>query len=349
MRLDEITLCFDMHGCPNRCLHCWLGITPNGNMPVSFLEDTAENFRSFTDCLQIYDWYREPDYRDNYREMFELCGELSDKPPEHFELVSFWRLVRDKEYVRWLSSVGVKNAQLTIFGDEETTDRYVGRKGAYREILSSLEILMENRITPRIQAFVNKDNIDMLPHIEEIIKEFELEKRCREFGGEFAFFLHQGSCDGENEKLYDLRITPDDMAKIPPLLEKYTLKHFGKGSMAEVLGRAEQELYEELLSDRSKTSYVSRRPVFYIDKDYNVYPNITAPSAYWRLGNIKTHSAKEVLENYIVSKSPAQHTALTVPVCDTVRACGDSSSLRLFSRGDYILFMLNKFCRINAL
>ncbi len=48
--------------------------------------------------------------------------------------------------------------------------------------------------------------------------------RCRAFGGEFSFFLHQGSCDGESEKLYGVWVTPDDLAKIPPLLEAYTLR-----------------------------------------------------------------------------------------------------------------------------
>ncbi|MDE7293933.1 MAG: radical SAM protein, partial [Oscillospiraceae bacterium] len=299
----------------------------------------------FTDSLQVYDWYREPDYKDNYREMFELCNRLSDKPIKHFELVSFWRLVRDEGYVKWLSSLGVKTAQLTLFGDEEATDFYVGRKGAYREILRSVDILMENRITPRIQVFVNKNNIAGLSHIEELIKRLDLDNRCRKFGGEFSFFLHQGSCDGENEKLYSVRVTPDDMAKIPKLLEAYTLKHFGKESISEVFGQTEQSLYNELITDNSTADYVSDSPVFYIDKDFNVYPNVTAPAAHWCLGNLKKQGTENVLRNYLESKSPSQNTRLTVPICDIVKACGDKESLCLFGKGDYIIFLLNKFCR----
>ena len=349
MKFNEITLCLDMYGCPNRCKHCWLGVTPNGNMPVSALTDIAEQFRPFTDSLQIYDWYREPDYRDNYRELFELCSRLSDKPIKHFELVSFWRLVRDGEYVKWLSSLGLKTAQLTLFGDEEATDFYVGRKGAYREILRSVDILIENKITPRIQTFVNKNNIDGLSHIEEIIERLDLYNRCKSFGGEFSFFLHQGSCDGENEKLYDVRLTPEDMTKIPPSLEACTLRHFGKNNIAEVFGQTEQSLYNELVTDNSTADIVNGSPVFYIDKDFNVYPNITAPAAHWCLGSLKKQGAEEVLRNYLESKSPAQNTRKTVPICDIVRACGDKDSLRLFGRGDYIDFMLNKFCRDRTL
>jgi hypothetical protein len=47
-----------MHGCPNRCKHCWLGITPNGNMTVEDLKFVAGAFRPFTKDLEIVDRYR---------------------------------------------------------------------------------------------------------------------------------------------------------------------------------------------------------------------------------------------------------------------------------------------------
>lgn len=345
MKFNKITVCLDMYGCPNRCKHCWLGTTPNGNMSVSEIEFAAEQFRLYTDCFQIYDWYREPDYRDKYHELYRLCNQLSDKPIEHFELISFWRLVRDEKYVKWLSSLGLQKAQLTIWGSQETTDFYIGREGAYTEILESIEILLKNKISPRIQTFINKSNIDELIHVESLIKRLDLEERCRSFGGEFSFFLHQGSCDGENEKLYDIRVTPEDLKHIPELLEKYTLSHFNKSKIMDVFGRTEQSLYEELVQDYSTASYVSDSPVFFIDKDFNVYPNITAPAPHWCLGNLKRHGVKIVLENYVENNSAAQRTRLTVPICDIVKTQGDSTSQRLFSKNDYIEFLLNKYCR----
>lgn len=345
MKFKEITVCLDMYGCPNRCRHCWLGTTPNGNMSISEIEFAAEQFRPFTECFQIYDWYREPDYRDNYQELYNLCNQLSDKPVKHFELISFWRIVRDEEYVKWLSSLGLQKVQLTIWGSKETTDFYIGRKGAYTEILEAIEILIKNKISPRIQTFINKSNIDELSYVENLIKRLDLEKRCRTFGGGFSFFLHQGSCDGENEKMYDVRVTPYDLEHIPELLEKYTLSHFNSNKIMDVFGKTEQLLYEELVQDYSTASYVSDSPVFFIDKDFNVYPNITAPAPHWCLGNLKKHGARTVLENYVESNSAAQQTRLTVPICDIVKAQGDRRSQRLFSKDDYISFLLNKYCR----
>ena len=65
--------------------------------------------------------------------------------PERFELASFWRLVRDPDYAGFLKEVGVRQVQLTFFGLEELTDRYTGRKGAFRELLPSWAVLSRSR------------------------------------------------------------------------------------------------------------------------------------------------------------------------------------------------------------
>ena len=131
----KIIVCLDMYGCPNRCKHCWLGGTPNGKLDIDDLKFVANEFRPFKDNLEVSDRYREEDYNDNYRELWQLTTELSNTKTPHFENISYWRMVRDHEYAKWLVSLGVKAAQLTIFGDEATTDYFVGRKGAYKEML----------------------------------------------------------------------------------------------------------------------------------------------------------------------------------------------------------------------
>lgn len=345
MRFEKISAALDMAGCPNRCRHCWIGHSPNGRLTVDDLKYVAEQFRPFTDCLTIDDWYREPDYQDNYKELWNLCNHLSDTREEHFELISVWRIVRDREYVKWLSSIGLKTAQLTLFGGQKTTDDYTGRKNAYNEILDAIQILLENRISPRIQVFVNKDNIHELSSVEDLIENLHLEERCRSFGGEFSFFLHQGSCDGENENLYDIRVTPEDLQKIPQALVAHTLRYFHKNSLSEIFGETERKLCETLQNDSSTASYVSERPVFFIDKDFNVYPNITSPKPFWLLGNLQTDGINTVLENYIESRSYAQHTRLHVPLGRIVKEKGNDESQRIFTKGDYVIYLLNQYCK----
>jgi hypothetical protein len=204
-----------MAGCPNRCKHCWLGVTPNGRLNEYDLRFVAEAFRPFTDNLTIDSWYREPDYLPEYNRLWELEHELSDsKRVPHWELMSVWRAAREPEYVLWLKSLGLKTCQVTLFGGREKTDYYTGRHGSYDEIVDTIEQLLNVEIAPRIQVFVNQDNIGDLGTVVDLIHEMRLEERCANFEIPFSVFVHQGSPDGENAKLYDIRVTPKDLEQV---------------------------------------------------------------------------------------------------------------------------------------
>ncbi len=346
-KLNKITIGVDMAGCPNRCKHCWLGATPNGKMKKEDMVFVANVFRPYANQLDIASWYREPDFSKDYKELWDLEYQLSDEKIPHFELMSYWRMVRDKDYAVWLYSLGVRKCQLTLFGSEKTTDYYVGRKGAYSEIIKSIDILFEHGIAPRIQVFVNKDNIDELPFIEELINILELENRCKEIGQEFQLFVHQGSCEGENEKLYDIRITGEDLNKIPEKLVMFTLKHFGEKNLKEILGKPEKDLIKELLEDKTTVTTVSTSPVFYVDANFNVYPNVTQPATWWRLGNLKTDGVEQIINNYVNNKTKAQYLINYIPIGEMVSLCGNPNSERLFTKEDYIIYVQNQFCKNN--
>lgn len=67
-KLNKITVCFDMAGCPNRCKHCWIGVTKNGRLEIHNMVSIAERFKKYTKELEVFSWYREPDYRDDYKD-----------------------------------------------------------------------------------------------------------------------------------------------------------------------------------------------------------------------------------------------------------------------------------------
>lgn len=234
--------------------------------------------------------------------------------------------------------------QLTLFGGARSTDFWTGRKGAYQDILQAMDLLLDNRIAPQIQVFVNKENVDELPLVEELIRERNLVQRCAAFGGAFTAFVHTGSCDGENAKHYDIWPTQEDLAKIPPMLAEYTLRHFGVNTLQEVFGEPESLLCERLSDDLSTENLVEENPVLYVDSRFNVYPNLTAPASYWCLGNLKKSSAGEILDNYRQGRSMAQTVRREVPLGELVRACGDPNSQRLFDQGDYTMYLLNRYC-----
>ena len=200
-KFDKLSLVMDLLGCPNRCKHCWLSHAPNPRLGPEDLRFAAGALRPFCRELEVYDWTREPDFGDDYREKWALCEKLSTcGGRDHFELASLWRVARDEGYAPWLKTVGVDVVQLTLFGGEEATDWFTGRRGAYQDILTSVDRLLEAGIAPRVQAFVNKRNLGELPAVEDFVRRLSLEERCRDVGREFRCFVHQGSCAGENRR-----------------------------------------------------------------------------------------------------------------------------------------------------
>ena len=342
---EKVTVCLDMAGCPNRCRHCWLGVTPNGRLYLNDLQYMAEAFHPFAKDLSVCSWYREPDYLNNYQELFALENHLSATQTPHFELMSFWRAVRDPHYVPWLRELNVKACQLTLFGTEETTDYHCGRKGAYQEILKAADLLLKNGIAPRFQVFIHQENVDELPLLEELFVKREYAHRVKDIGRELAVFVHQGSCDGESEKQYGIWLTPESVKKIPDSFAVSTLKHFQKQNLFDVFGQTEEALYGELATEASTQDFVSTTPVFFVDKDFYVYPNISTPSPWWRLGHLKTDGCKAILKRYAAYQSPAQRIAKTVPIGDMVKAFGNESSQRLFLKDDYLSYLLNRYCQ----
>lgn len=348
MRYENILVALDMLGCPNRCRHCFMGWRPNPRLGEEDLRFVAGAFRPYANTLTVSDWNREPDFGDDYKEKWELCRALSTPgaPPEHYELASVWRLARDPGYGPWLKGLGLRYVQLTLFGGQALTDFFTGREGAYQDILRAIDALLESGIAPRIQVFVNQRTAPQLPLVMELVERLELEERCAAIGIPFACFAHQGSCDGEGEKLYPIWPTEQELARIPEKLAAYTCRHFQASSLGEVFGQEEGRLVRHLWEDDSTESLGgTARPVLYVDGDFNVYPNIGTPAPQWRLGNLRTDGPAKVLETLAQDQSPAQHIRKTVPLSRLARACGDPDSRRLFGRGDYIDYLLNRYCR----
>ena len=132
--MKSLTLVVDMKGCPNRCKHCWLGHFNNTPIEDNADEFLVAYFKNYFENITFYSWLREPDYTKAYVKRWNKDNEISiNVKPQRFELASFYKLNRDKNYVKFLKDVGVKVVQLTYFGLEEMTDKYVGRKGAYKE------------------------------------------------------------------------------------------------------------------------------------------------------------------------------------------------------------------------
>lgn len=328
----QLSLVVDMHGCPNRCKHCWLGHMPNIKMNDEIDIEIIEYFKPYFKEISYYSWLREPDYSDNYQERWIRDNKISTLKPMRFELASFYRLVRDKNYIDFLKSVGTKKVQLTFFGLKEMTDYYVGRKNAFEELLEATEILIKNQIAPRWQAFINEENKDELVQLLDLIDSLNLYDRCKAFGSEFKFFIHAGSCDGENRKLYSIRITKEN---VPQVLIPYFLDYENY--------KTEQELCEILKESKEYVTFdYSEHLVLNISNQMDVYFNYTHMTKEWKIGNIKEDHPQELIRKIEEDDVFALQKAKEITIGELIRKYGDFTSQRLFEESDYVGYLLNE-------
>lgn len=319
----HLTICLDMQGCPNRCKHCWLGDLPNKQLDDSYANFLIKLFKPYFKDITFYSWLREPDFCSNYQERWVKDNELSTIKPQRFELASFYKIVRDSNYVKWLKEVGTNKVQLTLFGLEETTDKYVGRSGAYKELIRASEILKENGIEPRWQIFIYQTNKDEVVELLNLAREKQIKE----------VFVHEGSCDGNNRKLYDIRI---NKSEIPEVVKDYFLDY------PNIL--SEKECIDILKDDESHfVPHNDKEIILYITSDLNIYFNFTNPSPAWKIGNIQDDEIDDLVRKAVEEDIPALMLTKTIKIKELIRKYGDINSDKVFSLDDYKMYLLNNF------
>ncbi len=334
MNNKSLILAVDMYGCPNRCRHCWIGHMPNTQMDQDADVWIVNYFKPFFHKITYYSWLREPDFCNDYRERWRRDTQISvNAKPERFELASFWRLVRDPDYVLFLKETSVKRVQLTFFGMEEMTDQYVGRKGAFQELLKATDILIANQIAPRWQAFINEENKDQIVQLMDLMNTLQLKARCASFGENFEFFVHCGSCDGENRKLYNIRIEKDH---IPEKIRPYYLDYNKTVT--------EQECCELLKEDTSHVIYHNKEQiVLYVSNTFDVYFHFTHMTEAWKIGNLKDTSPEEMVRKITEEDTDALNAAKNITIKTLVERYGNIHSKKTFFIEDYKSYLLNCF------
>lgn len=329
MGAKKLNLVVDMNGCPNRCLHCWLGHMPNRKMEDGSDRFIVDFFSPYFEKIAYYSWLREPDYCDDYEERWKRDVEISKNTiPKRFELASFYRIVRDEKYVPFLKSVGTKKVQLSFFGLEATQDRYVGRTGAYKEVMRATDLLISGGIIPRWQCFINEENRD------EIVQLFRMAaERKRDRCPELEFFVHEGSCDGENRKLYPLRI---EKHHIPKELKEVYL------DFDNILSEA--ECCQILMNDPSSPVFqVGDEITLNISNRFDVYYNFTHMTEPWKIGNLKDGTSRELVRDILSGNTPALNAAKRCTWSELTQAYGDSSSDRVFCLDDFKMYLFNEY------
>ncbi|MDY7011687.1 MAG: radical SAM protein [Planctomycetota bacterium] len=353
LSFKEVAIGFDMFGCPNRCRHCFYGAMPNKGISEAEVRRIAGLFRDFRrdgedtplfEKVWISPHIREPDFSDHYRRLHELAADLSDGKPWRYELLSIWRLARDESYAEWARSVGPDTCQITFFGEEETTDWFCCRKGAFRDNLLATEHLLAVGMKPRWQLFANTRGIPEFESLLRRVDRMRLIERVEALGGEFDIFVHTWGVWGDALNIEHLRPTIQDVHKIPRELLESSRKHFGK----ETLWHTEDELCGQILAREPWFGYAiepAQMPWFIITSGFDVFYNAFGYDPWFCLGNIKREPLDVVLARFENNDTPGLRTVYTVPPQELVRKYGQFDRQRVYgSTNDLLTLYVAKHC-----
>jgi hypothetical protein len=350
----QVSIAFDLHGCPNRCRHCYLG---NGSPRTLELQTTVNRFLTFREHLAAGQlpadvreiryfgtWFREPDCADDYRELYQaelsLNGGVDYR--QGYELLSVWRLAHDPSYAEWAQHTGVTTCQLTFFGMEETTDWFYRRSGAFQDAVTASVRLLDHGIVPRWQLFLTKRILPDLPRLLSLARTLRLSERCELLSRRFIMFIHDTSPVGEALHIENLRVDQNDLSRIPKELLDSTIDHM---RLVEPLFRTEADWVADLRTSDEQPIGIHPPEVLWllVTADWEVFPNLTTTGPFWRLGSITRDSPHAIIRRYLDDNTPGQRALREESAKSLSARYGDPMGARVYmSRDDLVDLYLER-------
>lgn len=336
-------MAFDMAGCPNRCRHCWLGMGNNRTLSETDVRWGVAQFRELIKLadtpirtLAVSTHFREPDFRDDYRGLYDLEAELGDGKPSRFELLSIWRAVRDKTYLPWAKSVGPDTCQITFFGMQKTTDWFYRRSGAFADALTATEQLLDQGMKPRWQIFLTTK---LLPELDDLLA---LQRKVTGSYDEFKIFLNLPGPGGEARKLEHLRPAIGQVSDLPEKLLRASRRHLGK----KVLWQTEAEIISEIEKFPDVKENLPEKLWFFVCSNWDVYPNIGTLEPWWCIGNLKRDSVDTILRRYENNEVPGLKALYHPSPEYLAKEFGNTYGQKIYSgRADLLALYSEKLCR----
>jgi len=288
--------------------------------------------------LGFFSWWREPDYHNNYRELWALEQELSSSGrAQRFELLSIWRLARDESYAQWATTLEPKVCQISFFGMEKNTDWGINRKGAFQDNLIATKRLLEAGIAPRWQLFITKRCLGELDAFTKLIYELDLHKRCEAIGQKFEVFINGFSPEGNGYDLQNVNIEEGDISLIPQ-----ELAGICRDSIQN-LGQPEYLLLDSLLQEDASPNADANFPCIAVNADYDCYPNIAEPEEWWRLGNLKTDGVDVIIKAFRDETTPGMRMNREMPIRELAQKYGDRGSKKLYDKSDLVCRFMHQW------
>ena len=186
--------------------------------------------------------------------------------------------------------------------------------------------LLEVGIAPRWQLFITKQCLDELDEFTKMIYDLDLFNRSEAIGQKFQVFIGGMSPEGNGYGLDEIRLTDDDLSRIPHELTSICREGI------DMLGQPESIMLEALLHENVAPNMSANFPCVAVNADYDVYPNIAEPTEWWRLGNLKIDGINAIITAYRDGSVPGMKMNRKIPVSELAKRYGNKKSKKFIIR-----------------
>ena len=342
LKSDKLGLMIDTGGCPNRCVHCSLAGKPTRQMSYPEMRWIVEQFRTLQsngrprfNTIEVGLWCMEPDFREDYRSLWDLERELSDVDRKHGGLLSIWRILRDDTYLSWVKEKGGTCCQITLFGAGETHDRFMGR-GAFDECIEVMRRLVAAEVAVQWLMMFTKAIVPDLEALLGMAVDLRLVEESARLGCPWGPTLADVDPVGRGWHLEHLRPSVDNLDRLPESLRDRDRTGYGERTEAECVrlflgGEAVSEAYETLWLQ--------------VDASFNVFPQFGDLAPWYCLGNLRHDGAERIMEAYLADQTPGQHTRFVIGPRALAEQYGDPKGTLLYTPTHLLHRWIGQHCR----
>ncbi|MBN2383939.1 radical SAM protein [bacterium] len=160
--------------CTNRCRHCWTsGSNEHKRVPVdqvNFVLDKLAEVRPHIPFVGFF-LLDEPTFHPQFIEIMEHAAELNVIGSEHFLATngSILGTASDEKWDR-LKNTGIGYFQFTFYGSETVHDEFAGRRGAFHNVVDTIQRANQHDIEWVAAIVLHRENIRDLAAVIQIVK-----------------------------------------------------------------------------------------------------------------------------------------------------------------------------------
>jgi len=331
-------LTFNIHAmaCTNRCLHCWTnGSGDHKTMNIQDVEyvlGQMKKMKSKDPSIFIMPlFFDEPSSHPEFPEIVRLVKEMG-----FINMSTFWptncsglSALSDRQW-KTLKDNGLNGLQLTFFGMEKTHDAFAGRKGAFADLVKTIEKAEEFGIEWYAGLTMHKKNVGQIKALMEYVRSLSPSGKAQV--GWFIF-SHQGRATSLK------RPVTEDL--------KNNLIEYREDFWQEEKSIAREILDTPELRNRKYSNQMCYQSIFDIYPDFSVTGGGACDSggiigvAPWIgaelvAGNLKETDLACIIENYSSNQPAILRSIENVTWGELAEKYGDLNNDELFHKDDLV-------------